>query len=434
LWNDPGGLVNGRKASAFVTTDEIPLSVFFNIRGDIMSPEFSVLREKRPVARMITNTGDSAWYVTSYSLAAAVFQDPRFSLSRTALGGTSERDDVPFPPITVSVMKALTAAGLRGEFMRHVGPQQTAAPPRWIRQVASEAVEAMTREGHRADLVRDFALPVTLAVACRLLGFPQGDRHLLAEAVDMDVDFGAYEPAERAASWERLRRHVHERFCGGTGREESRHQAGSGLIGGLFAANRHARQREADGHASPGITPLSDTDLIDIGCMLVIGTVANPAAFLAIGGLALARHPRARRRLARDPEAMPGAVEELLRYSIMVGGGLPRVATEDVRLGEVTVRAGELVLLATDAAHRDPEAYPEPDEFDIDRPPSCPHLRFGGGRHYCPASRFSRMVAENAFGALLERLPELRLALALEELEWLPDRHVLLPRRLPVRW
>jgi mycocyclosin synthase len=128
------------------------------------------------------------------------------------------------------------------------------------------------------------------------------------------------------------------------------------------------------------------------------------------------------------------AVEELLRVNLSIGDGLPRLALEDVQLGDVLVRAGELVLVLVEGANHDPDAFPDPLTIDLARANSSAHLSFGGGRHYCPATALGRRHAEIAVTTLLGRMPQLDLAVPIEQLAWRTGCMKRLPERLPVMW
>ncbi|MFD6983449.1 cytochrome P450, partial [Streptomyces sp. NPDC059956] len=100
----------------------------------------------------------------------------------------------------------------------------------------------------------------------------------------------------------------------------------------------------------------------------------------------------------------------------------------------VLVKEGELVLVLLEGANFDPEAFENPDELDLERESSNANLAFGAGRHFCPASALGRAHAEIALEVLVERLPELRLAVPAENLVWRTGFIKRLPERLPVAW
>jgi cytochrome P450 len=125
--------------------------------------------------------------------------------------------------------------------------------------------------------------------------------------------------------------------------------------------------------------------------------------------LTLLRHPEQWERLRREPELLPGAVEEVLRYQSPVQRATFRVATEPLEIAGVRIEAGERVSAGIGAANRDPAAFPDPDRFDVAREPNR-HLAFGVGIHYCLGAALARLEARVAWTALLATCPDLRLA------------------------
>ncbi|GHH57449.1 cytochrome P450 [Streptomyces candidus] len=136
-------------------------------------------------------------------------------------------------------------------------------------------------------------------------------------------------------------------------------------------------------------------------------------------------------RLRSDPQAVPAAVEELLRWIPHKHGvGQARIATEDVEVGGVLIRRGEAVYVSYVAANWDERCYPGPHRIDIDRE-GPPQLAFGHGPHHCLAPLLARMGAELL---LTTRLPDLRLATDPEDVLWQKDVLIRGPIALPVTW
>jgi mycocyclosin synthase len=162
--------------------------------------------------------------------------------------------------------------------------------------------------------------------------------------------------------------------------------------------------------------------------------VISTAGFLTMALVSLIQHPELHAHLLADRTLIPAAVDELLRINLSIGDGLPRLATEDVLLGDVRVAAGELVLVLVEGANFDAAAFPDPYTVDLTRENGTAHLSFGGGRHYCPATALGRKHAEIALETLLERMPGLRLAVPIEQLVWRTGFMKRLPERLPIMW
>ena len=134
-----------------------------------------------------------------------------------------------------------------------------------------------------------------------------------------------------------------------------------------------------------------------------------------------------------NPDVVPGAVEELLRYVSPVQFVPRRVAMEDVAIAGVVIRKGDGVFALNPAANRDPEAFPDPDRFDVHRDASH-HLAFGFGIHQCLGQILARMELQVVFPLLLERLPNLRIAAKEGEIRFKDDMQIYGVHNLPVAW
>lgn len=156
------------------------------------------------------------------------------------------------------------------------------------------------------------------------------------------------------------------------------------------------------------------------------------------GVLLFLTNPGEREVLESDPTLIPRAVEEMLRLPSPAPrhdrlGGLPRYANADLAIGGITIRAGDLVLLALQSANLDDHVFPTPEAFDVTRAEN-PHLTFGHGPHYCIGAPLARIELQTLFGTLFQRFPTLRLAVPVEELR--SRSHLLTGglAELPVTW
>jgi cytochrome P450 len=112
-------------------------------------------------------------------------------------------------------------------------------------------------------------------------------------------------------------------------------------------------------------------------------------------------------KLAAEPEVIPAYVEESLRHDSPVQS-TPRLCTRAVEMDGVTFAPGEVVMMGIGSANRDEAVYPEPDEFQLDRPDPRHHLGFGAGPHICPGATLARLEGTTAVSVLVERVSELR--------------------------
>ncbi|MFE4639631.1 cytochrome P450 [Streptomyces sp. NPDC056730] len=422
----------------------------FSFRGDALASELGRFVVEEPVTRVVTNAGARGWLVTGYAAAREALKDPRLSRSLIADPDMPQEDSSAPPLSVVGTMTMLRRAGLRDEAVKGMGPRQTHVSLERVRDIADTLLTTMKAkakangngngngnghgdrhgngDGHVSgndkgnadagasaepgDLVADFALPWASHVTCELLGLPTEAAPELAGWFRL-LSTGDAADEHLFADWTKALSRFDD-WMTGIGTE--------GLLGRLALLNR------SSGH------PLNHQELVEIALFLFVSGLGNPAGFLALCGLVLARDPELAARLRRERQALPGALDELYRWSVMLGDSIARIAREDAEIGGVQIRAGELVLISIDAANRDPAVFDSPDRLDIDRRPSMPHLRFGQGRHFCPAAALNRAQTEVALGALLDTVPGLRLAVAPDRIRWRQDHAVLLPETIPVRW
>ncbi|MCX4819515.1 cytochrome P450 [Streptomyces sp. NBC_01142] len=384
-------------------------------RGDVLPAECARLREKQPVARVRTLTGDSAWLVSSYPLAKQVLGDERFSLKDTAAPGAPRQYALTIPPEVVNNMGNINSAGLRQAVMKALSPRAGEGLHGWLRATADELIGQMLAEGPPFDLRAGFADPFSAALHCKVIGVPFGDWRRLMSGLDIAFMTSPHTFEGSQLNWYKDLEYMVERL---NVPESER----TGLLGQLAAL----REDEESAH-------LTDEMLGAVAVSLFGAGAVSTSAFLVLAVLALLQRPELIGPLRERPERMGRAVDELLRWNLSIGDGLPRLALADVQLGDVLVRAGELVLVLVEGANFDPEVFKDPERLDLDRTHN-PHLSFGGGRHFCPASALGRAHAEVALAALVDRLPGLRLAVPEEQLVWRTGFIKRLPERLPVLW
>jgi cytochrome P450 len=379
------------------------------------SPTWERLREHAPVTRVRTLAGDTVWLVTRYDEVRLVLNDPRFGRSGV-VGPGAPRVAVSRPlPGTLPTTDPPEHTRLRKLVSGAFSHRRIEQLRPWIAELAAELAGQVAAAGQPADLRRLFALPLPIRVICHLLGVPFADR-------------------DRFQGWTEL---AYSMVLAEADRVQAAMDSLTGYIAELVAAKQAAGAEPADLldeliHADADGDRLSTDELVAFGMNLLVAGHETSANQIASFVLALLREPGPWRRLGAEPELLPGAVEELLRYNRLSEVGQLRVATEDVVLAGQPIRAGEGVMAALASANRDPRAFDRPDELDLDRAPGR-HLAFGIGPHFCLGAHLARVELQEALRALLHRLPELRLAAPAGELPW---RQVLISgvAELPVVW
>jgi cytochrome P450 family 142 subfamily A polypeptide 1 len=157
---------------------------------------------------------------------------------------------------------------------------------------------------------------------------------------------------------------------------------------------------------------LDEGSIIYESLLILIGGDETTRHVISGGMYELLRHPDQLERLRADRTLLNGAVEEMLRWVSPIKN-MARQMTRDVELHGQTLRQGEKLLLLYPSANRDERVFDRPEEFDIERTPND-HMAFGFGSHFCLGNRLARMELSVMFDRLLDRLPDLTLAEAVE--------------------
>jgi cytochrome P450 len=163
---------------------------------------------------------------------------------------------------------------------------------------------------------------------------------------------------------------------------------------------------------------LSHHDILDICFLFLIAGLDTVSDSLTCFYAFLAQHPEHRRQIVENPDVIPAAVEELLRWETPVPEGVPRVAQRDVELPNgQRVSQGTAVIVSYGAANLDPTTYPDAFDVRFDRGKN-PHIAFGGGIHRCLGSHLARRELRITLREWHRRIPDYHLKPGHEELEY----------------
>jgi cytochrome P450 PksS len=184
---------------------------------------------------------------------------------------------------------------------------------------------------------------------------------------------------------------------------------------------RHAHPKDdlitALVQAKEGSDSLSEDEILAMIFLLLIAGHETTVNLIGSGSLALLEHPDQLEKLRREPVVIKSAIEELLRFVCPVETATERYAREDITIAGTTIPRGELVLAVIGSANRDANYFDNPDSLNITRE-NNKHLAFGQGAHYCLGAPLSRLEGQIAIGTLVQRMPNLRLRVASEQLRW----------------
>ena len=252
-----------------------------------------------------------------------------------------------------------------------------------IRRFTTKTIDAFIGAG-RCDLVTDLAAPVPAMTTLELMGLPPEDWAIVAEPLHDHIAYPTGHPIHESARegvWA-----IRQRFAGEVAERaiEPRDDMITHLLG-----------LEGEG-------TLSRDEVVDLLMMVTLGGFDTTMAAIGSALLYLSQHPDERRRLAADPDLLPPAVDEFLRFEAPVQG-FARTVTRDIEIGGCPIPAGETVFLLWGSANRDPETFDRPDEMILDRQPNR-HLTFGVGGHRCLGSHLARVEMRVVLAEALQRL------------------------------
>ncbi|GAB4050599.1 cytochrome P450 family protein [Catellatospora paridis] len=409
----PGDAYVRDAAEPWAAVEDVPAHLL-QMRHSDPYPFFAWLRRSAPLLHERKRSGLSVWHVAGYADVRALLSDARLS-KRPELVPT-------YVPGPAGLNRHLVHADppehtrLRGLVNAAFIPRRVAALEPLIARTAQGLLDRLPEFGV-VDLIEEFAMPLTFNLICTILGVPDElntarTRQILAATVVPSAD-----AAQRAVQEQELRDYLlalvaHKRAHAAAGLAEV------DLLGALVAAH-------------DGSDHLSEEELIGTAYLLLLVGHDTTVNLIGNGMLALLRHPVELLRLRENPELMPTAIEELLRYDSPVRDATFRVSTAPVELAGGVIPVGAIVSLLIGSANRDGGYFAEPDRLDLARQPND-HLAFGRGPHFCIGAALARMEARVAFGLLLARCPRVSLAFRVEDLRWRPSRVMRGLERLPV--
>jgi cytochrome P450 len=375
------------------------------------------LRSTRPVSPMLFPDGHEGWLVTGYEAVREALADTRFS-SRQDLGilhvpyptpGMPEQTEPsPQTPGLFISMDPPDHTRLRRKLTGAFTVKRMKSLEEGIIEITERQLDELAKLTPPVDLVQEFALPVPSLVICEMLGVPYADRETFqansSKFMERDVNL-----EDKMASYMAMHTYLYELVA------SKRAEPGDDLLSDLA--------RDED---------LSLEELTGMAFLLLLAGHETTANMLALGTFALLEHPEQLAALRSNPELIPDAVEELLRY-LTVADIFFRYAAEDIEFHGETIREGSTVILSLLAGNHDPAKFEHGDELDVHRN-SRGHLSFGHGVHQCLGQQLARIEMRAGFEGLLRRFPSLHLAVPAREVKLRTDMNIYGVHALPVSW
>ncbi|MEO5321318.1 cytochrome P450 [Arthrobacter sp. CC3] len=371
-------------------------------------PQYRAMRESSPVFQ---DEQSGSWHVFRYDDVQRVLSEHATFSSR--MGGDDPSETGQLFAASLITTDPPRHRQLRSLVTQAFTPKAVDALAPRISALTDELLDRIAPAG-TADLIAGLAYPLPVIVIAELMGIPPGDRDRFKQWSDVIVSqtrSGA-EDADHHATNVEMTGYFLDLI------EQCRRQPGNDLISNLLSA-------EIDGQK------LSVPELLGFCSLLLVAGNETTTNLIGNAVLSFTEVPGTFERLLAEPQLLPQAIEEVLRYRSPVQS-MYRVAAADTALGDVQIPAGAPLVAWIGSANRDERHFTEPDEFDIDRGPSR-HLAFGQGIHFCLGAPLARLEARIALEATLSRLPGLTVA-AGSRLERMDSTIVYGLKELPVTW
>ena len=382
-------------------------------------PSFELLRENQPLMK----TPLGFWVAARYADVQMILKDRRFGKGFEERMKMRNGDDVFDNPVYANMRTWMLVqdppdhSRLRGLVSKAFTARRIEGLRPQIQTLVDELLDRVAPRG-RMEFIKDFAYPLPVNVICDMLGIPPEDRS--------HFEFGSkisgrlIDPTP--VSGEEL-----QEIGNGFARQEA-------YFRDLFARRRAEPQDDLTTvlvQAEEAGERLTEAELVGNVILLFGAGHETTVNLLGNGLLALLQNPNEYAKLRDNPDLVPGAIEEMLRFdsSVQMTG---RTALEDVEVNGITIPKGDHIINLLGSANRDGAAFDAPESFRVDRKDVRP-MSFGGGIHFCLGAQLARVEADIAFRSLLARLPDLRLEQP-DEPDWRPTFTLRGLTGLPIAW
>lgn len=371
---------------------------------------FERIREEKPVY-MAKVSVLKIYTVSRYDDCTNILKDPRVLRNRSTVTGGS-RFPIPLPKSIKVIAESMITEDdpnhrrLRELVRRAFRPQAVAALTEQIDLYSHELLDELERREH-FDLQTDYALKIPVRMIGDMLGIARDD---------MPKFIGTFGVLTEGFSGWRLVRTLFKdmpqsiKFVRQLIRAKAKAPADDILS--------HLIQTEDNGDR------LTEDELVAMVFLLIVAGYETTVHLISNGVLTLLQHPQQLEQLRAEPTLIDSAVEEILRHRGPVQSTKPGYAAEDISLHGVTIPKGKPIMPLFGAANHDPRVFVDPLTFDITRNQNR-HLGFGHGNHFCLGAHLARAEARLGLLNLIQRLPNLRLAVdeSALELQRLPGWH-----------
>lgn len=374
-------------------------------------PYYAQLRAGDPVYKTRFPDGQQGWLITGYEEAVEALKEPRFIKDFSKLYGGS-MDGMSVFTQNMLFSDPPDHRRLRGLAQKAFTPRVIEGMKERIEEITDQLLDEMEQK-KEINLIDDFAFPLPIIVICEILGVPSEDRDKFRIWSNSLIEGSSGEPG--VSVYQHMNdfiRYLGEWFS------RTRLETEDDLISKLIEA-----EEEGD--------RLTEKELYGLVTLLIIAGHETTVNLIGNTFLNLLKHPEQKELLRKKPELIGQAIEESLRFDGPVEFSTSRWAGENFQFAGKEISRGELVVVALNAANRDPDQFDDPEVFEISREKS-PHLAFGKGIHHCLGAPLARLEGKIAISRLLDRFPDLKLRIPESKLKWRQGMIVRGVKEIPV--
>jgi cytochrome P450 len=372
-----------------------------------------VTRARSPIQWGVAPNGNGCWLISDYKLARQVLADRRFRRNDAVGQDVPALSSYNSAPDAIISLEGSEHARIRRLVAPAFTEHRIAQLAPFVTRSVADLLDGLEAQRPPADFVAKVSSPLPFGVLCHLLGVPPEDREIFGSWVNVLFRFEDNDAGSRQQSLALVRYMVK------LVAEKKRNPA-SDLISRLI--------KSAEGDGS-----LTNQELVTLCLSLLMAGFDSTVDQITLCVLTLMLDRSLLKNLHDNPELVPQAVEELMRINPAPYLTFPRMAAESVRIGDVDICAGQLVVVSIVASNRDPAAFDLTGEIALES--SLPaHLTFGHGVHRCLGAPLARLQLTCVLAALVRRFPQLRLAGDVSSLSWKSGMATRGLRQLNVTW
>ncbi len=372
-----------------------------------------VTSAQSPIQWAVAPNGNGCWLISDYKLARQVLADRRFRRSEAVSQDVPALTPYNSAPDAIISLEGAEHARIRRLVAPAFTERRIAQLAPFVTQSVADLLDGLEAQRPPADFVSQVSSLLPFGVLCHLLGVPLEDREIFGSYVNVLFRLEDNDADSRPQSLALVRYMV--RLVA-----EKRRNPAADLISALI--------KSAEGNGS-----LTNQELVTLCLSLLMAGFDSTVDQITLCVLTLILDRSLMKNLHDNPELVPQAAEELMRINPAPYLTFPRMAAESVRIGDVVVNAGQLVVVSIVASNRDPAAFELAGEIAPEY--SLPaHLTFGHGVHRCLGAPLARLQLACVLAALVRRFPQLRLAEDVNSLHWKSGMATRGLRQLCVTW